>query len=294
MKYLPSLLLFFGCQQSEHYLDIKYPEGGYAYPKTINSRDSGFFFYPLIDSMSLVDSVGYTQRRRFVYSAFNEPNLSLRPNGEDLFRFYYSNSEGKILFVTVTQKEVVIKMNGKEYPYSSPHPAFDTMRLASLERLHYETLERWFPIQEAIADTLSTKSRYQLYQATYLDSLTKEYPELLSATYFMQLKEKCRVPVMPPFKYVEKHISITNAQFLQWVDLLNQSGYWEMPSDDNSTCGAGAMDGYGFSLEANTAKKYNFVEWNSCHNPNDSAFRKVGDFLIGFTKTAEEFEKEFR
>jgi len=63
---------------------IHYPDGGYDYPKKINDTDN--YYYPLKDSMPRNRALS---PYHYLYPFFNEPNLSLRPQKEDVFRFFF-------------------------------------------------------------------------------------------------------------------------------------------------------------------------------------------------------------
>ncbi|MEO8712448.1 MAG: hypothetical protein ABI405_10015, partial [Parafilimonas sp.] len=89
-------LLVSACNNS-----IKYPEGGYDYPKHIADKDTNFYYYSLKDSFSRKDSVWDTNVY-FFFQAFNEPNISLQPLGYDEFRLYYDAALGYTYFITVT------------------------------------------------------------------------------------------------------------------------------------------------------------------------------------------------
>jgi hypothetical protein len=263
------LTLLTACRQEKKYSNIVYPEGRYPYPNHVEEKSKDFPFYPLRDSMSVLDSSSAVWFGRITLPAYKEPNISLAPMGEEIFRFVAAAAQGSRIIITLKQHEITVKTNG-EYPYTSPFPEVDTTKLNQLEKFHYDILMRWFPIPEK--RSLETKP----WRLHYLDSMTAVYPELLSTAYYFELSEKMLVPKKEKFVYTEEHISITKKQFNDWVALLNKSGYWQLPF--TKECHFGHADGILYIMEASTKEKYNCVEWNSC--PGDTSnFYKVCDSL---------------
>jgi hypothetical protein len=75
------ILLLTACSDS-----IKYPDGGYDYPKHVADKDTNFYYYPVRDVMSKTDSLSLTVTYLF-YKQYDEPNLSLHPMQHDVFNF---------------------------------------------------------------------------------------------------------------------------------------------------------------------------------------------------------------
>ncbi len=274
MRGLLFAIIIFGCNRSVNYSEIEYPSGGYNYPNQAIEKERGFYCYPIKDSMSVIDSFSKGYFGRFTAPSFKEPNMSLKPMGEDIFRFCIRNAFGSIIFIVLKQNEIIVKTNGENYPYSNSFPDQDTLKLNDLERIHYNILGRWFPIQE------KRKGR-SLYKQRYLDSITKLYPELLSTTYYEQLIDKTLIERKEKFTYTEKKTSITKKEFTEWVILLNKSGYWQLPI--KTECDVAIADGQFYELEASTKEKYNYVSWISC--PGDTSnFYKACDALIKLAK----------
>jgi len=67
------VIAFAGCDGAR----IKYPEGGYDYPKNPTAKDARFYFYPLRDSFSRKDSF-FKAAEFFYFRHLHEPNLSLK------------------------------------------------------------------------------------------------------------------------------------------------------------------------------------------------------------------------
>lgn len=231
-------IIFFSCKASIHF-----PEGGYNYPEKINNRDTGFLCYPLIDSLSRKDSFETAFYGKYVLTAFNEPNLSLRPLEEPIFRLIYDSWYEQTI-ITLTQNKIIIKegKSGLAYPIDE-----DTSKLSSLENYHYRILRWNFPLEA------TSKSRFP----SFFDSITQRYPELLNPDYFKYLTEKVKVPGKESFKYSSKVIHVSNHTFAYLVNLINSSGFWTMPH--HVRCEYIDTDAAGFSLEANTSKKYKIV-----------------------------------
>lgn len=278
MKRLLVLIFLFGCKESKR---DSYPEGGFAYPTNINPRDSGFYFYPLVDSFHAADSASWVFTSRYTMPQYNEANISLRPQKQDVFRLTYTNAFGRTAFFTITQNEIVTKLNGKEHPYNSWFLGDDTMRLTPVERVDYEFF-RWFPLQ----DHLDTSKDYNKKRFKYFDSLVKKRPQLLSTAYFVQLTEKVMLPITKKLEYIEKRQPISLKQYQDWISLLNHSGYWAMPFDITNKESGGA-DGTLIFLEANTFNQYKFVERNFDGLKQFSSFETVCDSLISLSGMKE-------
>ncbi len=106
MKYalLLSCFFLFACNQS-----IKYPKGGLAYPKDVDAKDANFYYYPYKDSFSRIDSF-WEATRYITYQLFNEPNLSLKPSGKDVFRLFYGQALGRFYYlITLTEDTIQLK-----------------------------------------------------------------------------------------------------------------------------------------------------------------------------------------
>src|SRR3982751_3313689 len=96
MKYwsIIILIVLISCRSSIHF-----PEGGYNYPGKVDSKDTGFLGYPLIDSLSTKDSFLFGLQGKFLLQSFNEPNLSLKPLNKIIFRMLYGSGY-KETFIT--------------------------------------------------------------------------------------------------------------------------------------------------------------------------------------------------
>lgn len=233
--------------------EIKYPSGGYDYPTSVTDRDTSFYGYPLRDKFSRRDSF----RQSYVYllfQSFDEPNLSLKPMPEDIFRFSYGTAFGNNTIITVTKDWLIVKRGDPdiyaEYDSTLAHWPAD-------EAEHFRLLQRRYPLDEAGNKPWKRK----------LDSMVRLYPQLLDVKYYYALAERVIVKKNVPFTYDLRKVKITARQFRSIVDAINRSGYWSMPHLVD--CDAAVADGYGWTLEANTKRKYNWVSASGC--PNDSS-----------------------
>ncbi len=242
---------------------IKYPEGGFAYPEHIADSDTNRYHYPLRDTTSKRDAF-YERYEYLFYQPFNEPNLSLRPQSQEVFRFIYSGAFGNSIIINLTENSIVIKKGNPASLYSE-----DTSRLSAIENLHLRILRRYFPVD----DTTGKNPR----RRHYLDSIVRIYPQLLNPAYYHQLYEKVMVKSNDPFHYKETKIPITEKQYTSVVEQINASGFWTMPH--HNTCEYPPSDCGGFELEANTKTKYQTVGKTDC--PDDTTrFNKACQSLV--------------
>lgn len=243
IKYWTTFFAFivtYSCKPS-----IKFPAtGGYSYPEKINTRDTGFFPYQLIDSLPTKDSFLFGLQGKAILSCFNEQNLSLRPLGKIIFRMMY-DSWYKLTIITLTENKIIVKrtIKGHSYPLGG-----DTSKLTPLERFHYNVLKWNFPIAEKKLKVKYRKS---------LDSLTEIYPELLKPAYYEYLIKKSDWSEGGEFEYTTTEIPITYKTFARLVNLFNSSGFWNLPHE--LKCENEPTDAEGFILEANTPTKYKIV-----------------------------------
>ena len=240
----------------------KYPEGGFAYPEHIADSDTIWYHYPLKDNTSKRELFAEKYEYLF-YQPFNEPNLSLRPQPQEVFRFIYSGAFGNSIIINLTENSIVIKKGNPAFLYSE-----DTSHLSAIENLHLRILKRRFPLDDTTGKSFPVRK--------YLDSITKIYPQLLDPTYYHQLNEKVTVKSNDPFHYEETKIPITEKQYTSVVEHINTSGFWTMPR--HNTCEDPPTDGGGFELEANTKIRYQIVGKTDC--PDDTT---------KFTKACQSF-----
>lgn len=256
-------VLTISCQDSEKV--IAYPEGGYAYLKAANDKDSTFFWDPLKDVLSKKDSF-QTIYYNYLYNFFGEQNLSIRPRDIPTFRLTFCNVIGPSAIIILTPTQIVTKIQTKGWAY----PDFDTLKLSAVERFDFDILNRFFPLDD------STRGRPH---RKFLDSLINSNPKLVDPAYFKYLVEKSADWGKEKFEYSLTKIPISKKTFHYLVTRINESGYWKLPF--NHLCRVIPNDVDGFILEANTPYKYHVVDALIC--PNDSTdYMKACDELITY------------
>jgi len=156
----------------------------------------------------------------------------------------------------------------------------DSSVLTKTEQYLLRVLERHFPLD-------SGKYENRPYMRKRFDSLLAIYPQLRDVNYYWSLETKRLVPDTNAKVKITK-ISITRKDFYHIVSVINASGYWKMPW--KIACDSYPTDGYGFTLEANTTKKYNYVELGSCtdNTPMQVAFEKACQELVHYAKLDKE------
>jgi hypothetical protein len=233
---------------------IIYPEGGYDYPKSLNNTDTSNYSFPIAHLIGAKDSFNASYYGHYWGQCYNEPNLSLQPFGKDIFRLTYETAFGDASIFTLTEDEIVIKQ-----PKSgSPYPEYDSTKLNELEKLHYSILQWNFPIKDTSHSIKSQKR---------LDSLAKLYPKLVDPSYYKYLIDKSAIFKKEAFTYTTKRTRISKNKFYKIVTLINSSGFWKLPY--RNKCDVDFTDGFGFILEANTARKYNIVNINCPYDKSD-------------------------
>lgn len=251
---------------------MHYPPGGYDYPKQVAARDTDFYFYPIRNLVSRRDSM----RDAMVYEsfrAFDEPNLSLRPMSTDIFRLTYGEALNRdIIIIILNPKEIVVKSGKATHEYAQLP---DTSRLDTLERRLVTLLDRYYPLDEK-------KTNRSAWRQHYIDSMGKRYPRLYDPIYYRSLWDKEYAYSKPLFTYTSRKIRITPSDFDHLVSGFNSAGYWHLPVE--LPCQSPPMDGWGFTLEANTSSKYNIVSAGSCDDTDTTHFSQACQELIRYAK----------
>lgn len=255
------ILLFIICIVSCHDAPM-YPIGGYPYPKHITDKDTNSYTIQLNDSMT-PRQLFWDHYSYIFYQAFNEPNLSIKPQPKETFRFIYSEVFGHSIIITFNEDSLTVKEGNPNGQYDQ-----DTTRLSAIENLHLSILNRRFPIY--------TDGKIPAVKK-YWDSMINLYPQLLDAAYYHKLYNKHLVRTNEQFSPKVKTVALSKQQYTALVDEINASGFWMMPW--KIKCTMPTTDGYGFHLEVNTKTKYKIVEAIGC--PNDSTkFTKACQKII--------------
>lgn len=264
MRYRPLylILLLAACRPG-----IKYPPGGYPYPEHVADKDTGFYYYPLKDKLSRLDSF-LAAGDSLMFKAYNEPNLSLKPMPSPVYRLAYQAFRiPRVLIITLTPNEITVK---RDTAGELTRVEEDTSRLEPVERWQVRFMDRYFLIGQ-----FTEKRRH------HNDSILALYPQLRDPAYYQHLKQKESVPLKTAFGFLTFKIPLTAIEYQHLADLINTSGYWQMPNTHR--CTEDFTDGDGFSLEANTPEKYNVVAGPVC--PNDSSkYHKACQELVRYAK----------
>jgi len=247
MKILPSIIFIccLGCNEP-----IKYPPGGYDYPKEVKGDDTNFYHLPLKNILSRRDSFR-TAQEYMLYRAVNEPNLSIIPMENETFRVTYSTAFGEFIIVSLSANIITVKKGNASGIYDQ-----DTSRLTVSENYHLRFLGQNYPI-----DTTGKPA----WKKKYMDSLTRVFPELLDANYYKRLLLKQSV-LNSQFSYQTRKNIISQTAFHSLIKELNESGFWLMPYEAEKECGDTPMDGDGFTIEVNTKTKYQIVSYSDCYD----------------------------
>ena len=243
--YLLLLFCVTGCQSS-----VTYPAGGYAYIKDVADSDSDYYFLPIRKLIPRADSMAY-DRTKYFFKSFDEPNISIKPADEDIFRLSIEGYGVKATVIRLTEDVLIVKQP-KPDNKASIYPVENTDQLTETERQHYYFLNKFFPFG---------KRNYVAGRQLYIDSMIHSYPKLAYAAYYRYLIAKVADKTVAPFEYTSKKIPLTANQFKTIADAINASGYWNLPYQPALLEEAGT-DGWGFCLETNTSKQYNFVACN--------------------------------
>ena len=249
------ICLFISCNEK-----INFPDGGYNYPAS--------------PYKTIKDSFNFAYYSHYWCLAYNEPDMNIKPLNQTTFRLIYETAFGKSVVFTMTANEIIIKQAIQGQPY----PDRDLTKLDSLEKLHFQILRSSFPIQEVDSTNPQKGS---------LNSLVKSYPKLMDPNYYKSLLDKSAKADSLPFKYITKRVSISDSLYTELLLKINSSGYWQLPP--HIECGNEYLDGYGFILEANTKKKYNYVGLANCPEKSLS-FSKACQAIIDAAGWNKEIE----
>lgn len=244
MKYiLPIVFIFLlGCDKLMYR-----PSGGLKYPEHILDKDTNFYHYQIRDSLTKLWAFRDSYQYLF-YRPFNEPNLSIRPLEKETYRLSYGSVLGGDIIISINENCITVKEGDTRSLYDQ-----DIAALSPIERSHFYLLNKRYPIETSGKDS---------FNKVELDSLTAIYPQLLDVTYYHMLSDKVYVRNKESFNFESTVIPITKEKFNLLVRQINSSGYWDMPFEIK--CDETMVDGFGYSLEANTKEKYKIVSASDC------------------------------
>lgn len=249
--------------------EIDFPEGGYQYPIKIDSSDKLTYIYPIKDLLPRKDSFEMSYYFGFLFKSFDEPNLSIIPTEQSVFRLIWQHGFSRYtVILTLQQNKITVKE--LETGYATPYQ--DEEKLDSIEKEHLWLFKSFFPID---------KYKENEFRKLYLDSLKNIYPQLLSVDYYKQLKIKASSFGPEAFTYKTREIPITKRKYRHFVNLINQAGYWKM-KPINIDCLGEATHQSGYILEAATSLRYNYVSFIDCNT--SSQLEKACSELIRYSK----------
>lgn len=242
--YFVLTICFFSCNNDDKVVNVSFPEGGFAFPKTISANDSNFYFYGIKNLQKPADSLRDAFFGEKILKEFDEANLSIKPSSKVIFRLT-SEWESLIDYViTIIQDTIIIKKRTRtNYVYKD--------NMTETERYHENILFSNYPLIKNNKNIKESRRRY-------LDSLIDIYPELLNPNYYRSLLDKMYIPYDSLYSYSVSRMHISETQFKEIVNLINGSGYWQMPYYFD--CQIMSTDGSTDILEVNTGTKYNIVK----------------------------------
>jgi hypothetical protein len=269
MKYLTIafIIVLFSCG-----MGVSYPDGGFNYPVNLKGKDTNYYRYPLLKIIPK-DHQFAEYFEQYFYKQFEEPNLSIRPLAKETFRLTYSDAFGETIILSFNKDEIIIKKGVAGGKYN-----WDSTKLTKLENNHLEILRRWFPFEN---------KGYIPRIRKHLDSLSLLYPELLDVNYYIELYDKVFVRNNEAFEYRTKKMPISKKIFQAMVEEINTSGYWKLKHDID--CEDAPADGFSFTLEANTFKKYMIVNRTGCPS-GKTDFPKLCQKIIAFAGLDKELD----
>jgi hypothetical protein len=253
-----------------------YPHGGYEYPKNIADSDINLYFHQLTgltpERETFNDSYIY-----LFFRAFNEPNLSIRPQPKETFRLTYETAFQEYVIIVFNEDSLIVKKNNGTTAYKE-----DTAALTAIEKVHYKLLQRRYPI-----DTTTKRP----WLKRHLDSMVKLYPQLLDPAYYHKLVDKTIAYSDEKFSPQIMKYPLTKVQYRSLIEAINTSGFWSMPYRIN--CEVAVADGDGFTFEANTKKRYKVVTVTGC--PGDTSnFTKACQKIVEAAKMDKEVQLIWR
>ncbi len=267
MKYIIiiSALFFFSCKTQ-----IKYPDGGFDYPKNVTGADTNLYYYQLKD---IADKrTAFRESYLYIfYKGLDESNLSIKPQEKETIRFSYFSGFGPTTIIKINDEEIVVKKGNFNDFYET-----DTTNLSEVEKFHLNLLKRRFPLDTS---TMSPPKK------KYFDSLLLLYPQLLDVKYYHKIYDKYLVPSKAKSAYTVSKIPITKKQFIRLMEDINSSGYWKLKG--HIECEFPACDGYSYGLEVSTFKKYNIVSDELCES-DSTGFPEICQKIVEFAGLGKE------
>lgn len=117
---------------------------GFRFPSMLQGDDSLHYFLPLRDSFSR-RSLLLERYAHLYYRAFDEPNLSIKPQLDPTIRLTIFDAFDKIVFITIAPLVIQVK-KGVAHDLLEE----DTTKLTALENQHLNLLRWNYPIDSAV------------------------------------------------------------------------------------------------------------------------------------------------
>lgn len=255
--------------------DLTNAIAAYDYPDITGKSDTDIYVYQLKNIISRHDSFIYVTTGSQYLKQFNEENLSLKPLPLETFRFSYSLFDGRPVNITFNKNEIVVKkgLSGLLFPL------YNIQKLDSVEAIKLHLMETTFFLSR---QTLSQR-KFRRY-----DSMMAIYPEMASVNYYKALIDKCTDYDTLRFTYSTNRIAITPRQYESLLDLLKKSNFdhvpWYMSPSEV------AMDGVGYSFEANTKTKYKYFFCFGREQMNATPMTKFCRHLLKLAKVDKQID----
>jgi hypothetical protein len=265
--FIITVLLTISCHEAN---DVSFPNYGFDFPKNVSSHDSNEFYYPLKDILSRRDSI-LNYEFHYLYNAYNEDNLSIRPAEVPTIRFTYAAMSYPVI-IKLTPNTIIIKQGYKGWLA----PQYGITKLTPTERLFFYSNQFRYD-----------SSNLQTTRWREWDSLIKVYPMFNVPAYYNYVLNKAELPNTDPLKYHTKRIHISHTTYVDLVNSFNTSDFWT--GKVNRDCKPGWTDGGGYILEVNTGKKYNVI-FCTLGCPINETIPKFCQDLINLTDLGEEIQ----
>jgi hypothetical protein len=266
--FLILIIISYAIAGCEH--PVTFTDEGYNYPAEIKPADSNFFWLPIRDSLSSLDSLHYTMNYVHYYKSWHEPNLSLRPMPEPVFRLSYDVMGATLYMIILMPEKLIVK----EWKSGHSFPGKKTEILTQEERQHLHYFQRYYPWFKPEPNTTPSKNGYDKF-------LLSRYPQLNDVNYYIQLLKKSEDLGKENFVFTTRVTRISHETYSRLVNGINKSGFWTLPW--KNFCEPMPMDGDGYMLEANTPKHFKVVVSSNCDSSSH-----IGKFL----RTINDLKKE--
>jgi hypothetical protein len=272
------LFAIFSCKNEP----IIYPDGGYDFINTDTIEDKSFPYFPIRDSIDIFDSLTGIFEETTIRTLFHEPNISLAPSVNEIFRLKIYGFSIPYYFFSLTDGKIIAKKALDYEIYSN-----NKRKLTELELFLYEYLQANSPLIYQKDEPL-IKTRHQ----RYTDSLVKIYLHLKSVSYFIYLFKKANYPISDSFKYETKIITLSKDVYADLIEKINKSGYWKLPLHVGCNEYGFSTNSHGFSFEANYGKKYNHVGASYCPSMS-TKFTQACQEIINYAHYQNEIQIDY-